>query len=127
MTGWRCFFAAAACFNVAIASGYIAAPGLMLTTGGMPSSPPDLGWRLLGWCVLTFGVGYALVALRPDRNDDLVRLGVIGKLGVFATVLACWPAGLASGPLLAGGCADLLWALAFLIYLRRPAASMAGR
>ena len=117
---WPAFFAAAAAFNLAVGAALLLAPGWLLAHSGMIVPAEFAPYRLLGWFVVTFGLGYAIVASAPARHGGIVRLGVIGKLGVFAIVLAHWYSGVVPTPLLLLATGDLLWALAFLSFLRRP-------
>lgn len=44
----------------------------------------------VGVLLASFGVGYLLALADPYRHWPLVLVGVVGKLGVFATVAAAW-------------------------------------
>jgi hypothetical protein len=68
--------------------------------------------------ILVFGIGFWLVARAPERNRDLIKLGVLMKLAfcvvvfghrLFASIPTMW---------LPFAVADLLFAIAFLAALR---------
>ena len=64
--------------------------------------------------------GYCLVALHPERNRDLMRIGALGKLLVLPIVVLAWRRGDASGAGVVASSGDLVLALLFLDVLRRP-------
>jgi hypothetical protein len=85
----RRLFVAAAVFNWAVGAGLVLAPNLVL--GLMFVSPViDITtWvHLFGWLVTMFGIAYYLIAQDPVRQQSLIQLGIVAKLGVV--VIALW-------------------------------------
>lgn len=118
MTRWRLFFAFAAVWNLlAGLPGLIDPQGSLVRFGLSLPAAADPLIRMIGFIVATFGVGYALVARDPRANRGIVVVGVIGKLGTFAIFAESWARGGGSGTLAAMGAGDLLFAIAFLIFL----------
>ncbi len=114
LSWWSGYFKAAALFNLAVALPMLVMPPLVAVMLGDASLNHPPLTQLLAWMILTFGVGYWLVARDPVRNGTIAALGAMGKLGV---VVIAW-IGFASGstPLLLAllTVADLLWAIGFL-------------
>lgn len=72
---------------------------------------------ILWWTVLTFGLGYLLVAWNPRKNHGLVAIAMLGKLVVgYLWVKGYW-AGLVSEIALAGGVGDIVFAVVFALFL----------
>jgi hypothetical protein len=119
MRGWKIFFAAAALFNLCIGL------AVMLMPQASAPAPLDgaalLPIRVVGWFVFVFGIGYAIVATEPLRHAGIVRIGVIGKLGMFVITLLAWNAGLTQASQAIPALFDLPWAVAFLVFLSRTA------
>jgi hypothetical protein len=75
--------------------------------------------RDFGFCVLLFGVGYGIVARDPSRNHGLIWLGIIGKLGVVATLGQRWLTGVATAWVLPAAAGDFVFAALFAWFLWR--------
>jgi hypothetical protein len=119
MRGWKIFFAVAALFNLLIGLSVMIAPQY---SAPVPLEPAALlPIRVVGWFVFVFGIGYAIVSRDPLRHTGIVRIGVIGKLGMFViTLLACLT-GLGSWSQAVPAFVDFPWAIAFIIFLSRTA------
>jgi uncharacterized membrane protein YfcA len=117
---WRRLFVVAASFNFAAGLPALLAPAAALETFGLAPLPDHLFVRATGLLVATYGIGYWLVSRRLDRRE-IVWLGVIGKLGVVVLFTSAWLQGSLPTRAFAVGMGDLLFALAFLAFLRRPA------
>jgi hypothetical protein len=118
MTGWRLLFVAAAAFNVLVGLAMLIAPSLV--TGGVDVVPSMLlVSRTAALLILTFGVGYAMVAWAPRDHRGIVVLGIIGKGSLVAMVGLMAAQGLVpmTTAALVGG--DLLFVLAFIAFLSR--------
>lgn len=115
----RPLFGAATVFNAVIGLALIFEPAAFFAGLGMAEPQSFLVTRFLGWCILVFAIGYALVFLRPEANRDIVRMSIIGKLGVFVLVAAHFLSGQAPwlALVLVGG--DLLFAAAFAVWLNQ--------
>jgi hypothetical protein len=104
-----------AVFNAAVALGLLfpLVPGL-----APPSTAPVFHTWTLAYFVALFGATYAWLARQPVIPRPLVALAAIGKAGVFVIALACLLRGDIGPPLFAVAVVDLLFALAFLAWLR---------
>lgn len=127
MRGWRAFFWFAAVWNLlAGLPGLIDPQGSLARFGMSLPAAADPLVRMIGLIVATFGIGYALVARDPPGNRGIVIIGVIGKLGTFAIFAGDWAFRGGSGPLAAMGAGDLLFAIAFLIFLSKSGKTSAA-
>ena len=82
----------------------------------LPTEP--LFVYLFAWLVIAYGIGYYWAAQDPVANAPIIRLGIIGKLGVVGVVLLAtllgdisWQMNILSG-------ADLVFAVLFIAVLR---------
>lgn len=79
--------------------------------------------------VIIFGLGFLLVARAPERNRDIIKLGVLLKLAYGGLVLTYWFMGNMPAMWLPWAVLDLLFMVAFLAALRAlpplPAAAAA--
>jgi hypothetical protein len=117
-------FALGAAWNVVIALSILGAPmfSLRLLYGHEPGGDDQLLAMLdrdFAFCVLLFGIGYGIVAFDPSRNHGLVWLGILGKLGVVATLSQRWLSGVATAWVLPAAAGDLVFAALFIWFLWR--------
>ncbi len=84
---------------------------------GMAPLAHPIFYQFFCLAVLLFGIGYWLVSRDLTRNHDIVRLGVAGKVLVFAFTL--YYAGIGRLPWLwvASGFGDLVFAGLFIHFL----------
>lgn len=76
-----------------------------------------LNLTIVWWTVLTFGLGYLLVAWEPRKNHGILGIAALGKLAVgYLWVKGYW-LGLVSEIALAGGAGDVIFAVMFLLFL----------
>jgi hypothetical protein len=76
--------------------------------------------------ITTFGIGFWFVAMAPERNRDIIKLGVLLKLSYSTTVLAYWFQGRMPAMWVPFAWIDLVFLFAFLAALRAvPAAKTA--
>src|SRR5438093_1285077 len=68
--------------------------------------------------VATFGLGFWFVARAPERNRDIVKLGVLLKLAYSSIVLIYWFQGRMPSMWVPFAWIDLAFLLAFLASLR---------
>jgi hypothetical protein len=116
--GYRRMFMSAAWFNWAVAGICgLAYQSLFPALGIAPMPVPALYFHLFVAAVALFGYIYYRVS-RDLTQTVLAEIGAIGKLLVFAIVGAYWLAGVASWPLLALVCVDLVYAVLFIDFLR---------
>lgn len=119
---WRRFFLLAALWNflgagVAFFDLEANAREFYLTPESALHPVLFLNLKILWWTVLTFGIGYFIVALNPLKNHGLVAIAGLGKMAVgYLWVKGYW-AGLVSEIAFLGGVGDVLFALVFAYFL----------
>jgi hypothetical protein len=82
---------------------------------------PDPVYRALFLALaFVFGLGYWWVGRDPCRNRDIIRMGVLGQLSVFTVLMyaVVFTSRPMPEPFLMPGLVDLVFALAFLVFLR---------
>jgi hypothetical protein len=72
--------------------------------------------------IAAFGCGYWMIGNNPRANRGIVVLGLLSKLGVVAIVISHWLAGSATTQMAALVSGDVVYAMLFLMYLKRSAA-----
>ena len=112
-------FAVAGVFNLLVGIGGFVAPAVTCGLLGVPLPTNRVFMQLAMWLIVVVGIGYCLVALRPERNRDLMRIGALGKLLVLPIVVLAWRRGDASGAGVVASSGDLVLALLFFDVLRR--------
>lgn len=68
--------------------------------------------------ILLFGAGYFLVYLNRLRYQGIIVLGILGKLGVIATIPYLYSKGQASGLALGLSCVDVVFTFLFFLDLK---------
>jgi hypothetical protein len=114
----RALFSAAAGFNLLVGIPLLVMYPLSAQLLKL-SGDPSVWTHLVAAIVILFGYAYGRVARDPIRFRPYVGLGIIGKLGFVAIIYGHWLAGDASVRLALLVTVDLMFALAFLVYLRR--------
>jgi hypothetical protein len=116
--GWVRFFRVAAAYNVAVGLPFLVAEGAIREFLGMtPAVYPIFSQMLFAFVVL-LGWGYWMVAEAPERNRDIVKLGVAGKLVAAALCIFYAATGAIPVALAAPGVGDLVFVAFFVKYLR---------
>ncbi len=64
-----------------------------------------------------YGIGYFWVSRDISRNHDIVRMGIIGKLIVFVSMLLAWIGGEIPIIIVGSGVVDLIFAILFIEFL----------
>ena len=95
---------------------------------------PALGWFLnevpesFLWfylfmgVVAVFGLGYYWVAQDVERNRNIIKMGVLGKLIVFALVIPAWLSGEVTLLGAASATVDLVFTILFIdVLVKNPA------
>lgn len=124
LKGWKRFFLFAALFNAAAGLPMIFAPDLFATLLALdPSSlAAATPWlHQFGVLVLAFGLAYFWISRDPLGNRNLVLLGCIGKLSVFAVAWVDYFAGVAPLSFAVLVIADAVFAAIFYLFYRRSA------
>ncbi len=119
---WKPLFWLAAFYNIAAGTVAVLAPefhveqffgSATLLEGAVAHLYTQAFWV----SVLSFGVGYAIVARDPDRNHGILLIAAFGKTYVFFVFTSAWLDGSMRLLALVGGIGDLAFALAFLFFL----------
>lgn len=71
----------------------------------------------LGLCFV-YGIGYFWVSRDISSNHGIVRMGIIGKLLVFAGFLIAWVMGEVPLIIVGSGIVDLIFAILFIDFLK---------
>jgi hypothetical protein len=77
MAFWRVVFALAAAFNLAVGFAMLLAPQAIVAGALSPREMMLSDTAAL--LIVTFGLGYAMVARRPRAHAGIALLGVVGK------------------------------------------------
>ena len=64
-----------------------------------------------------FGIGYFWVSRDISLNHDIVRMGIIGKMIVFVSMLLAWIGGEIPMIVVGSGVVDLIFAILFIEFL----------
>lgn len=112
-------FWTAGIFNIAVGASGFLVPDLTAQLMGIPRPANPVFMQMTSWLVLVFGIGYCLVARRPERNRDLMLVGIVGKLLVLPLMVAAWRRGDVQGGAVAASAADLVFAGLFFDVRRR--------
>ena len=67
--------------------------------------------------VFVYGIGYFWVSRDINKNHDIVRMGIIGKLIVFVALLWAWVDGEVPVILVGAGIVDLIFTILFIKFL----------
>jgi hypothetical protein len=84
---------------------------------GLPTPVPPIYGALLAFFVVLFGTAYAWLACQRIIDRALVALAAIGKVGVFAVIVAFWLLGEAPGRGVLAAAGDLVLAGIFAWWL----------
>ena len=113
MTRW--IFLSAAIVNTLVAALFFVLPGTMyesMVPGIAPENAAGVMY-LFGTAVFVFGLGYYWVSIDFDKNRQLAKLAVYGKLGVFCVAIAAAILGALSPTGLAGSLIDFVYGVLF--------------
>lgn len=124
MSATRLIYLSAAIVNWLVAGLFFALPARMyetMVTGPAPENASGV-MTLFGSAVAAFGLGYYWVWLDFEKNRQIARLAVYGKLGVFVVAIIAALIGTVSLGGLAGTLIDLTYGLLFAWTLKRAPA-----
>ena len=122
MISQRVVFFTGAIFNLAVGSGLIFLFALIQPYLGIAPVPANLKFLvdLVGVFVAAFGVAYWLLAVDFLRYRLFAAFGASCKLLVVVVIVAHFLAGYIGWQLLALAMVDLVYAILFIVMLRRP-------
>jgi hypothetical protein len=114
----RPLFTIAAIYDFALGVAFLLAWNAIYARFGV-TPPNHPGYIQFGAAVIAiFGIGFWFVAQAPERNRDIVRMGILLKLAYSATVLTYWAQGRIPGMWVPFAWADLAFLIAFVATLR---------
>lgn len=123
-SAWKILFGFAAIFNFIAGLPLLLAPVQAVEMLGIVPQPTQFFAQMSGGLIVTFGIGYAMVA-RNLSLREFALLGAIGKLLAFSIVTIYWRASELSDLTFGLGFGDFVFALIFLWFAfggRRAAA-----
>lgn len=113
-------FLSASVFNWIIAITFLFAYQSVFSLIGLKPTPQNpIYLHLFACLVAVFGLAYYWVSKDLEKNRNLIRLGIIGKLTVFSLPLAYCLAGYISWQLPVLASFDLIFAILFANALRQ--------
>ena len=114
----RPLFLLAAAYDLLLGLGFMVAfkPVMKAFDVGLPNH--DAYVQLPAAMIAIFGVGFWFVAQAPERNRDIIKLGILLKLAYSGTILAYYARGMMPSMWVPFAWADLAFMLAFIAALR---------
>ena len=114
----RPFFIVAGAYDVILGVVFLFAYAAVYQRFGiaLPNHPGYI--QFAAAVVAIFGIGFWLVAAAPERNRDIIKLGVLLKLAYSGVVLGWWFQGQMPGMWVPFAWADLAFMVVFLLALR---------
>ena len=115
---WRMLFHVKGVYNVAVSVGLFFGEDALRDYLGLGPTDPIYRASFLILC-LAFGLGYWWVGNDPTRNHDILRMGIVGQVGVFLVSVygVSFAAQRLPWPYLVPGVVDVIFAVAFLVFL----------
>ena len=113
---WRRVFLLNGAYIIIVSLALLIWSAQLLPLLGLPPGNPAYPQLFFLLC-LAFGVGYCAVGLDLDANAAVVVMGIIGQLSVFVVLFWQWQAGAVYAPALLSALIDLVFALAFALFL----------
>ena len=114
----RPLFVVAALYDFLLGVAFLLAWSAIYARFGI-TPPNHPGYIQFGAAVIAiFGVGFWFVAQAPDRNRDIIKLGVLLKLAYSGTVLTYWAQGRIPAMWVPFAWIDVVFLVAFLASLR---------
>lgn len=98
-------------------------PALGTQSRLLPVSPPPIFAAQLAWMIALFGGAYVWMARQPVIPKPLIVVGALGKLGFFMLFAVYAALGHVPAQSAAQALPDLLLAVVFLDWARRPGAA----
>lgn len=114
----RPMFVVAALYDLGLGLAFLFGwPAIYQQFGVTPPNHP--GYVQFGAAVIAiFGIGFGMVARQPERNRDLIVLGILLKLAYASTVLSYWSRREIPAMWVPFAWADLVFLVLFAVALR---------
>lgn len=120
MKFWTGMFWSAALFNFAVGIGLGLFGEALYPQFGLDYAATDHIWRYMSAILIgMYGVGYALAAIDPSQNRNLIILGMFGKLFIVLLIGGLYMTGLATAQLAGTVAVDLVYVFLFFVFLYR--------
>jgi hypothetical protein len=116
---YKKFFVVAAIWNWVAAIAFFCWYKQILSLFDMKPLIYPVIMQLLSALVFVFGIGYYWVAGDIEKNQAIVKMGIIGKILVFILLLVHWILGNIPFFLVGPGIVDLIFAILFIEFLLR--------
>jgi len=113
----RPFFVVAALYDIVLGALFLVAPGAIYARFGVTPANHPAYVQFAAAVVLIFGIGFWFVAQAPERNRDLIKLGVLFKVAYASVVLGWWFQGQMPGMFVPFAWIDVAFIAAFLASL----------
>lgn len=97
--------------------GYFQKPMLSYLMNKIPDSL--LWFGVTSMAIFVFGIGYYYISRDVERNRDIIKIGIIGKVAIFAFFLAYYLNGEMTLFALLLTVGDVLWSVLFIDVLRK--------
>ena len=123
----RPFFVVAALYDIILGAMFLVAPGAVYTRFAVTPANHPAYVQFAAAVVLIFGIGFWFVARSPERNRDIIKLGVLFKIAYSGVVLGWWFQGRMPGMWVPFAWIDLAFLAAFLAALRALPSAPAAR
>jgi hypothetical protein len=123
----RPFFVVAALYDIVLGGLFLVAAEPIYWRFGVTYVNHPAYVQFAAAVVLIFGIGFWFVAQAPERNRDIIKLGVLFKIAYSGVVLGWWFQGRMPGMWVPFAWIDLAFIAAFLAALRSLPAGQAAR
>ena len=114
----RPLFVVAGAYDFLLGVIFLVAPGAIYARFGVTPANHPAYVQFAAAVVVIFGIGFWFVARSPERNRDIIKLGVLLKLAYSSVVLGWWLRGQIPAMWVPFAWIDLVFLVAFVATLR---------
>ena len=114
----RPLFYVAALYDIVLGAAFVAVFKPVMTHFNVPLPNHDAYVQLPAAMIAIFGVGFWFVARAPERNRDIIKLGIMLKLAYAGIILAWYARGMMPVMWVPFAWADLAFMVLFVAALR---------
>ena len=123
---WRRVFLIKGIYNLGVSLVLLLWGAPLLSLLGAP--PGNMAYaQIFFWLAFACGIGYVIVGCDVDENHGVVVVGIVGQLSVFGVLTTHWFMGTVYTVGLMAGVVDLIFAIAFIVFLWTYAYGSAAR